>query len=70
MISIEITEEVGDQSAMVDLLRHIADTIENSGVRTGYYPHWKISGKGEESELFTQSFKSIINGEAQENRMG
>ena len=60
MISIEITEEVEDRSGMVDLLRHIAEQLEKTGVTTGYYPHWSIKGEEEKSEVFAESFHSML----------
>ena len=50
MISIQITEEVEDRFAMVDLLRYIADMIEKDGTTTGYYPHWRIQNGEEKRE--------------------
>ena len=50
MISIQITEEVEDRSAMVDLLRHSADMIESNGTTTSYYPHWTIQNGEEKRE--------------------
>lgn len=49
MIRIEITEEVADAMAMVDLLNHIA-TLVKEGYTSGYYPHWQIV-KVEEPEV-------------------
>lgn len=49
MITISITEEVSDNQAMADLLRNIAEQIEN-GMTSGFYPHWDLSGDEEEGE--------------------
>lgn len=41
-MTIEITEIVDNESAMVDLLNHISELVEQ-GFTSGYYPHWKIT---------------------------
>jgi hypothetical protein len=44
MLSIEISERVETMSDVVDLLRRIADIVEQSGVKTGFGPDFEITG--------------------------
>ena len=41
MMKIKIYEEKEAECDIVDLLRYIADLIEEGNYR-GYYPHWEI----------------------------
>jgi hypothetical protein len=41
MLKINITEEKEAESDIADLLRYIADQIDE-GMQRGYYPNWEI----------------------------
>lgn len=49
MLSIEITEETKTVSDMSDLLRRIADMLEE-GYTRGYGPDFNLSGEEEEED--------------------
>lgn len=40
-MKIEITQQVKDESEMADLLKRIAELIEE-GYTSGYHPHWTL----------------------------
>jgi hypothetical protein len=48
-INIEIIEETETYDDMADLLRHIADQIEE-GYRSGIFPSWSTEGEEEQNE--------------------
>lgn len=48
MLRVEIPEQVADESALVDLLNHIA-TLVKQGYKWGVDPRWSIETVEEES---------------------
>ena len=46
MLKIEITEDAADKTDMVELLRRIADLVEE-GYTSGNYPDWKLTGEAD-----------------------
>lgn len=44
MIRIDISEDAPNASKMADMLRNIADMIDE-GFTSGYYPSWSLEGE-------------------------